>query len=633
MKIIYELYKNFKIIFRNVSSISLLIIGPLLLILLIGYAFSGDKVHGIQIGIKAADYSTISPFLENFTGIGEIKSYSDIDLCVLDMKKEETHICLEFSDDFASVQEFSQGQIVFYYDNSRKGLSNELIKGINDYLGLTSEQISIESAQTMLGNIETLVVFLDRRNDDLLLLINESVRIRDELLLRKQRLIEFRDDFNPKYASVKEMQTRLDIIAADIDEGYDAFDKDTEDFQDDLDDLEEDVEHLVDDIDQEDYFLYHLGDSYHLSTNVSYLKGHNLSYSLVDWRKLQIVGDNIVFVNASSNRTYTIDPANLDSLDIFGLTLVAFKGRIADVRTSVDTMDRNVTQFHDAIRQQKKEFDDAVELLDTLKILVDEDIKASDEYIAKIELSTLKIQELRKSLSDNLEQLSKLNPSLAEKLIKPILRSYEPLDSDLENIEVSFPTLLTLIVVFISILFANIVTLTELNSKAYLRNLIAPVNDLVFMLGLILTNFFVVMFQVIVLMAVAQMKFKIDMFSIFWPTMLVVTLLSLIFIFIGMIIAYTFNNEQSSILTATFTSLAFFLFSNIVTPLEAMPPLATGIALNSPFVLAQSVFKKLIMYQLPLGISIIELAKLAAYCLLFFFILVLVAKTKNRSRL
>ncbi|MBT3463516.1 ABC transporter permease, partial [archaeon] len=222
---------------------------------------------------------------------------------------------------------------------------------------------------------------------------------------------------------------------------------------------------------------------------------------------------------------------------------------------------------------------------------------------------------------------------IAEKLIKPILQSFEPVQPGIENIKLSYPTLLTLVIVFISLLFSNIVTLSELNSKAYLRNLIAPVNDLIYVIGLIFTNLLVILFQVIILLMVAQFRFGIDVFSNFWSIMFIVFLLSLIFVFFGMAIAYYFSNEQSSILTATFVSLAFFLFSDIVTPLEAMPKHATLIANNSPFVISQAIFKKIIIYDLPLYMSMSSIYKLIIYALLSLVLLIIVSKWKNRTRI
>ena len=45
--------KNLLLVFRSWSSLFLLVLGPLILILLVGYAFSGEGLHDIKIGYYA----------------------------------------------------------------------------------------------------------------------------------------------------------------------------------------------------------------------------------------------------------------------------------------------------------------------------------------------------------------------------------------------------------------------------------------------------------------------------------------------------------------------------------------------------------------------------------------------------
>ena len=49
--------KNIKLVFRSYSSLLLLVLGPLLLILLVGFAFGGSALHDINIGIIKYEYT------------------------------------------------------------------------------------------------------------------------------------------------------------------------------------------------------------------------------------------------------------------------------------------------------------------------------------------------------------------------------------------------------------------------------------------------------------------------------------------------------------------------------------------------------------------------------------------------
>jgi hypothetical protein len=265
--------------------------------------------------------------------------------------------------------------------------------------------------------------------------------------------------------------------------------------------------------------------------------------------------------------------------------------------------------------------------------MLDNEIQKTDEYIKKIDISVEKVNELQKTLNKNLIKLSKLNPSLAEKLIKPIVQSFEPIQSKLPDIKLVFPVLLSLVIVFISMLFSNIVTLREINSDSYFRNLITPMDDIIFTVGLIVTNLIVVQIQVIVLLCVAQLKFNIDILSNFSQIFLICLLFSIIFVFLGMIFAYIFDNEQTSILVTTFSAISIYLFSNVITPLETMPILAAKLASLNPFVISQKIFKEFIIFQIPLEFLVNDIINLIIYLNVSFVLLVIISKYKNLKKI
>ena len=109
-------------------------------------------------------------------------------------------------------------------------------------------------------------------------------------------------------------------------------------------------------------------------------------------------------------------------------------------------------------------------------------------------------------------------------------------------------------------------------------------------------------------------------------------MLVMIFVFLGMIFAYISNTTQSSILLTTFVALAFFLFSNAVTALEAMPPLAASIAKYNPTVIATSLFRRILLFHIPLELMFKDFLILCIYAAALFFVLFVVSKSKNKKR-
>jgi ABC-type multidrug transport system permease subunit len=362
-----------------------------------------------------------------------------------------------------------------------------------------------------------------------------------------------------------------------------------------------------------------------LTDNLDILE--NYTYYNLSQYNYSIINDSlIVYLDEGINNATEIlfDISEFEDEDIASFSIKAALLAIESAETSINSFSNSAEEYYNYTYQQKTEFDNAVLLLYTVKDMLDMDIAATEEYIVKIDVAVEKVELIREELTSSLVQLSKLEPGLAEKLIKPILKNFEPVLPDVENIKLAFPGMLAIIIIFISILFSNIVTLAEINSKAFYRNLIAPVNSIIFIIGLIITNILVVFFQIVVLLLVGQFKFNIDIFSVFLPLSVIIILLSLFFICLGMITSVLLRNVQTSILTTTFFALGFFLFSDAVAPLETMPPLASLIAAKNPFVIASLAFKKIIIFNLGVSSVLSEIILLGSYLafslvLLIFF--------------
>jgi ABC-type multidrug transport system permease subunit len=352
---------------------------------------------------------------------------------------------------------------------------------------------------------------------------------------------------------------------------------------------------------------------------------------------------NITFYDLS-RYNYTLDNETIDVLPGAGIsksitidisaqddeiaTLFAINSAVIAIdhaQQSIGSLSASADLYYNYTTEEKVQFDQAFDLLTQVNEMLELDIKSTEEYSLKIDSATQNIEKIQEEMNSSLSRLTRLQPSLAEKLVTPILQNFEPVISDIDNITLAFPGMLAIIIIFISILFSNIVTLAEINSKAFYRNMIAPVSSLIFIFGLIITNILIVSIQISVLLLVGQFQFRIDLFQRFLPIFAIISLLAMFFICIGMIAAVMLKNPQTSILTTTFLALGFFLFSDAVAPLETMPALAAAFAAKNPFVIATAAFKKIIIFNLP-GITLLnELSTLGVYLLVALICLVIVS--------
>jgi len=256
----------------------------------------------------------------------------------------------------------------------------------------------------------------------------------------------------------------------------------------------------------------------------------------------------------------------------------------------------------------------------------------TEAYIRKIDASIARIDEVSAELDDRLALLRELHPELAEKLVKPIVSSYMLLLKGATNIQISFPQLLVIIIMFISLLFANIATINEINDRAYFRNLIAPVDSIIYFAGLFITSVVIVFFQILVLFLVAETRFGIDISGIFWHISAISVMLISFFILVGMLFAYLFRSVQSSILMTTFSALLFFLFGNTIAPMESMPLPARLVSSYNPLVLGEYMIKQVQLFGRGFDAVLPQLMLLVIFIgvMLFFAILMFKASTMRR---
>src|SRR3989338_4322080 len=79
----------------------------------------------------------------------------------------------------------------------------------------------------------------------------------------------------------------------------------------------------------------------------------------------------------------------------------------------------------------------------------------------------------------------------------------EPVISEKTQLNYVFPTLMILIVMFVSMMLASTLEITEKTSRVYLKNFITPTSYLTFLISNFITNILVVLVQLTVIFGVA----------------------------------------------------------------------------------------------------------------------------------
>ncbi|MBD3318436.1 hypothetical protein GF342_00845 [Candidatus Woesearchaeota archaeon] len=575
--IINELIKNFKLIFRNWSSLLLLILGPLAIILIIGLTFSGGDPHSIVIGVNDK-----GEFSKQLTSFATIVAYDDTDRCVQDMQHARVHLCIEAETKGKDL--LAQGKVRFLYDESRKKLSNLLVAEIREVLGKSAEDISIAATTTILDQIQELVVFLSDKQTDIDAFVDEAKLTREQLVERGERLATLHAEFVPKYNEIKTIQQRLNNAT---------------------DNSNQSVQSVLDEIRQTRQSLHDLMAVVNDSLQLTGFSLPLVSYNLTNSSAQLFFQNGTALLNRSTNSS------------LIASAIVAHSAATLDGELDVLANTTNAT--YDELLGAKKQIDDAVAVLDQAKVLLDEELAFNNEAIRRIDSSVARLEQVKDELQEGINELIIYDPSLAELLVKPILEEFDVV-KPFRNVQIVFPGLVVMVLVFITLLFATILTLSEVNAAAYFRNLIAPVSSLWYPLGILLTNIVLVLFQLTVLLVIAEFQLGIPVFSHAGEVYGLATLLIILFSALGMSIALYVRSEQTAVLATTFFALGSYLFSDLLTPLELMPKGVAQVAAFNPVVITGELFRTLFAYQIPLS----ELALIVLGVYTFFALVLLV---------
>lgn len=220
------------------------------------------------------------------------------------------------------------------------------------------------------------------------------------------------------------------------------------------------------------------------------------------------------------------------------------------------------------------------------------------------------LKDIRKVLTTSLTDLNLLRDSLkvittnvgsikitqAGLIVEPIKTKVEPITKESKHLSFLFPTMVVLVIMFISILFSSIMVVREKLSSAYFRNFITPTSDLLYMIGTYLTNIIIVMLQLGTLFVAALYFFKDQLTSVALNLAIVIIIIASVFILIGMVIGYLFKTEETSTLAAISVSSIMLLFSNTILPVESLPNMFRDAVKYNPFVISEGILKKILLF-------------------------------------
>ncbi|MEM2916116.1 MAG: ABC transporter permease [Candidatus Woesearchaeota archaeon] len=213
-----------------------------------------------------------------------------------------------------------------------------------------------------------------------------------------------------------------------------------------------------------------------------------------------------------------------------------------------------------------------------------------------LDQALLNILTLQKSFNEIEKVINAIQITDPEAIVQPVQTTILPVVAERSYLNYLFPTLIALVMLFTALLLAPTLILFERNSPAYFRNFMTPTSDLVFIGSVFVTTAFLLVIQLVVILAIAGIFFT-QIFSAFAYAALVLALMIVLYTCLGMIIGYVFNSEETAMLAAIALGSIFLFISDIIIPIESMPAVLMQIAEYNPLVIGIDLLRRTIVFN------------------------------------
>jgi len=494
--------KNIKLVTRTKSSALIIILGPLLLILLIGAAFNTANIYGIRVGTYSESYSTLTNAVidelhkKRFSTV-EIESK---DVCIDSIRNGIVHVCAIFPPDLSIKK---GGDITFYVDNSRMNLVYIVLDTLSSIVGSKSKELSTQLTKNIIDVLDS----SERELRDKQPVLDE-VKVSTEG--NKARLIKVTQDLS-----------KLDLIPPKF-------------------------------------------------------------------------------------------------------SIVALETAIG---TALSEPNAQVTELLIKIKQETRDVEGRFESIAvTRQSTIDEVEKTRQVLASNIDYLVV----LSAATSNIAHNIKNVKTTSISKIVSPLTTKIEPITKDQTHLNYVFPTLIILIIMFVTMLLAATLEIKEKNAKVYFKNFITPTSDILFIISNFLTNLFIVGLQLVVLFGVALFFFKDQILISLQNILLALFLVATLFTLIGMVIGNIFRSEETGTLAAISLGFIFLFFSSAILPIETLPGLIGKIATFNPFFIGEGILNKALLFQSPLQPLLPSMYLLGSYIVGLLMVVIVTKKIAKR---
>lgn len=571
-KLLHLVLKDLKILLRSKSSSLIVIIGPLLVIFLLGIAFNNSSSYTINIGTYSEQYSNLSESLISKLSMNDfnVEKLQTKDDCIEGIKNSQYHACIEFPKDLKVDQNIEQ-EINFYVDPSKINLVYIIINTFSSKVSEKSDELSLNMTNVLL----------------------------DKIQYTRQTIFEK----NPLFAKITEKSNTVNTTSLGISSKLSKLD------------LTMNVN---------DFNIARIENQAKATTDSLTTLKNNASTVISSARaNITTLKSAVSSSNASSSQKSSLG-TDLDGITAILTTVESM------INTSVSTNAKNAQDTQEmllSVNVKLSKIETNLKAAASARTDVSKDVESIQSSIA---LAQANLKDLKAAIDGIDKSMGAIEVKDANKIINPVKTKIVPLTEDkTTRLNYLFPSLVIIVIMFISIILSTTIVQMEKSSQAYFRNFITPVSNIIFILGYYFSNMIIVSSQVILIMITSLLYFESTVKSSWSLVILLLFITASLFTFLGVLIGKLFNSEETATIAAISVSSILLFVSDLILPIESMPKAIIEIVQFSPFVVAQKTLRELTFYSSSYPLIQDSIMILGIYLLIFFIGALIVAGLEN----
>ncbi len=587
MKLRSEIEKDSRQFFRERRTLVLLFAAPVIVLLILGGVFGRTtaEIGGTEIGLCDMDNSRISTlFVSGVMNSTKITDYSNMTECNLFVEKEVREgrlaAAVVIPKGFAAGIERGESQnLTVFLDNSRIQTAPSIEAFMKAAVQETGQEIGTEFILAVWGKLDDAASRLEGLLDD----VNES----------RVRALEIRENLGETYGSLTEInitvvENELHAANATIISVLESLGS----AEGNLTEIESDFAGYDADLNQSEAELVEINNT--LANISGYIEsaksGINCSNPMFAVYCLSLDSVDSALAparDAIEERIERIRNAR-EGLAEANLTIQQFRGSIEDARAGADDAEIRIESMQEFVYGIVQSRQNALQTIRDVNSSVNEIIEKS--------------YDLEEIITDSSGQIEEITSRSPRSVVSPILLSSNYLFGERTFFDFLLPSLLPMILMFVSLFLSSTSLVREKNSGTLGRIELSQVNPLEYSAKKIISYTVVLVPEAVLLILIASLFY--GAFSVFdIGTVLFVfetlVLLLLAFTAIGVLIAIYAESEATAFLASLVIGLPLLFLSGLVFPFEFMPSLIALAGQASPLTQAVFSMQSVILYNSP----------------------------------